>query len=62
MSTSVVKWREGLSNRVSVTIIRYIRSTKFDDYMVVSFITFFPYSSGYILYHSSMVICLYASV
>jgi hypothetical protein len=49
VSTSVVNWSEGLSNWVSINIIRYIRS-----FMAVSFITFFPYSSVSTFYY-----CLY---
>jgi len=52
VSTSVVKWIEGLCGTMSIVIRRYIDQIRFAVYMAVSFITFFSYSFGSILYHS----------
>jgi hypothetical protein len=47
--TSVVKWNEGLCNRVAIIIRRYIERRKFAAFMGVSRI--FSYYFGPILYH-----------
>jgi hypothetical protein len=51
VSTSVVKWIEGLSNRVSIIIRRYIARLRFAACMTVSIATFFIFF-GTIMYHS----------
>ena len=57
MSTSIVKWIDGLSNRVSIIITTYTDKMKFVAYMVVSFITFYLNSCGSILYR-----CMYGCI
>ena len=49
-----VKWGEGLGNRVSFIIRRYMDHMRFAPYMAVSLITFFSHFFGSILYH-----CIY---
>ena len=57
MKCQQVLWSEGLSNWVSIIIRRYIDQMKFDAYIAVSFITFFSYPSGSILYLCTYGLC-----
>jgi hypothetical protein len=41
VSTSVMKWSEGVSNRVSIIIKRYVDHMRFAVYMIALLITFF---------------------
>jgi hypothetical protein len=51
VSTSVVKWSEGLSNQASVVIGRNVDDMQFADYMAVFVYHILSYSFGSILYH-----------
>jgi len=57
VSTSVVKWIEGLSNRVSIIMRRFIVQKNFAACMAVIFIIFFPYSAGSINIIVCMIVC-----
>jgi hypothetical protein len=62
VSTSVVKWNEGLNNRVSIIIRRYTDHMRFAAYMVVHLSHIFLFFWFYFISLYVWLYVLYASV
>jgi len=62
VSTSVVKWSDGVSNRVSIIIRRYVDHMRFAVYKVALLIIFFYILFCYFVSFYIQLYVLYASV